>query len=122
MATSSLTIAPRTDQVRVARMVACAAARRIGLTDEAVDEVRLAVGEAVGRAVTRHVGAQVDEPVTMRLIDSDDGLAIEVEDRSGDAAQEDSALALAVIRGLVADARLQDRPDGTQVLSMSWAG
>jgi hypothetical protein len=58
----------------------------------------------------------------MRLIDSDNGLAIEVEDRSGDAAQEDSALALAVIRGLVADARLQARPDGTQVLSMSWTG
>ena len=44
MATSSLTIAARTDQVRVARMVACAAARRIGLTDDAVEEVRLAVG------------------------------------------------------------------------------
>ncbi len=122
MATSSLTIAPRTDQVRVARMVACAAARRIGLTDDAVDEVRLAVGEAVGRAVTRHAGAHVDDPVTMRMTDSDNGLAIEVEDRSADAAPEDSALAMAVIRGLVADARLQDRPDGTQVLHMSWAG
>ena len=29
---------------------------------------------------------------------------------------------MAVIRGLVSDARLQDRPDGTQVLHMSWAG
>ncbi|HPE11387.1 MAG TPA: ATP-binding protein [Actinomycetota bacterium] len=122
MATSSLTIAARTDQVRVARMVACAAARRIGLTDDAVEEVRLAVGEAVGRAVTRHAGALLDEPVTMRMTDSESGLVIEVEDRSGDSAQEDSALAMAVIRGLVGDARLQDRPDGTQVLHMSWAG
>jgi anti-sigma regulatory factor (Ser/Thr protein kinase) len=122
MATSSLSIAPRTDHVRVARMVACAEARRIGLSDDAVEEVRLAVGEAVGRAVIRHAGARSEDPVTMRMIDSESGLVIEVEDTSGDAAQEDSALALAVIRGLVADARLEDGPNGTQVLHMSWAG
>ena len=40
--------------VRTARLVVVAAARRAGLADELVDEVRLAVGEACARAVGMH--------------------------------------------------------------------
>jgi anti-sigma regulatory factor (Ser/Thr protein kinase) len=121
MPESSLTIPPRTDHVRIARMVACAAARRLGLHDEEVDEVRLAVGEAVGRAVQRHTRAASEKPVTMRMVEEPPGLRVEVTDAALDAADEDSGLAMAVITGLVPDAHLSPAPGGGQVLSMSWA-
>ncbi len=121
MPESTLTIPPRTDHVRIARMVACAAARRLGLHDEEVEEVRLAVGEAVGRAVQRHTRTASGEPVTMRMIEEPPGLRVEVSDAARDAGDDESGLAMAVITGLVPDAHVDPLPGGGQVLSMSWA-
>ena len=49
--------------VRTARVVCVAAARRAGLADELVDELRLAVGEACARAVGLHARHAPDERV-----------------------------------------------------------
>ena len=46
MGTAALTLPPATEQVRLARLVAGAAARRSGVDEDVLDEVRLAVGEA----------------------------------------------------------------------------
>lgn len=119
MAQSSLTIPARSDQVRTARIVACAAARRLGLPDETVQEVRLAVGEAVARAVQLHTVSQVEQPVTMHMIDGQTSLVVEVIDRVAGAIEEDFGLAMAVIHGLVPNARLDEDPDG-HTLHMSW--
>ena len=48
-----------------------AVARRAGVADELLDWVRLAVGDACGRAVARHVRYGVDELI--QVIMSDDG-------------------------------------------------
>lgn len=121
MAECSLTIPPRSDQVRTARIVACSAARRLGLPDETVQEIRLAVGEAVGRAVQMHAVEQVEQPIAMRMIDSAVGLVIEVIDHAIGGFNEDFGFAMAVINGLVPDAQLIDTPGG-HTLRMSWAG
>ncbi|NUU25331.1 MAG: ATP-binding protein, partial [Streptomycetaceae bacterium] len=68
------------EHVRTARLVAAAVARRAGVAESVLDEVRLAVGEACSRAVglTRQMGA--DAPVTVTLDDGDGRFSIEVRD------------------------------------------
>ena len=118
MSACSLRIPADSAQVRVARLVATAAARRSGLTEDEVDDVRLAVGEAVGRAVVRHERARVAAGVDVRIIDSDRDFAIEVQD-SG--AADEPGMAMAVIRGLVPGTEVTWPPEGGQVLRMSWS-
>jgi anti-sigma regulatory factor (Ser/Thr protein kinase) len=57
--------------VRTARLVGVAVARRAGVPDDLLDEVRLAIGEACGRAVARHRQHGITELVRVEL--SDDG-------------------------------------------------
>src|SRR4051795_7260884 len=66
--------------VRTARLVALAVARRAGVSDELLDEVRLAVGEACSRAVGVHQSKVPDQPVLMRLTDEQDRFVVEVVD------------------------------------------
>ena len=54
MATVELRFTALPEHVRTARLVAVSLARRAGVDDETLDEVRLAVGEAATRAVGRH--------------------------------------------------------------------
>ena len=54
MATVEVTFTPRPAHVRTARLVATAVARRSGVDEALLDEVRLAVGEACSRAVEAH--------------------------------------------------------------------
>ncbi|MCY7366275.1 MAG: ATP-binding protein, partial [Frankiaceae bacterium] len=53
MALVELLLTPLPAHVRTARLVGVAAARRAGLDDAFVDELRLALGEACSRAVGR---------------------------------------------------------------------
>lgn len=69
MATVTLRLAPRPAHVRTARLVASAMARRSGVPEELLDDVRLAVGEACGWAVRLHEQCAVDIPVTLELTD-----------------------------------------------------
>jgi anti-sigma regulatory factor (Ser/Thr protein kinase) len=66
--------------VRTARLVALAVARRAGVPDELLDEVRLAVGEACSRAVGINLGTAPEEPVTMLLSDDLSRFTVEVGD------------------------------------------
>jgi anti-sigma regulatory factor (Ser/Thr protein kinase) len=120
MSVCTLSIPADTEQVRVARLVACAAARRTGLAEVDVDDVRRAVGEAVGRAVLRPQRARLAAPVSMRVAADGHEFAIEVADAAGALEDDDSGLAMAVITGLVPGARITDRPGDQQVLRMAW--
>ena len=64
--------------VRTARLVATAVARRCGLEEAVLDEVRLAVGEACSRAVHLHRAHCPDRPVTVTLnaVDTQSGVAL----------------------------------------------
>lgn len=122
MAVCTLAIPPDTEQVRVARLVATAAARRTGLPESWIDDVRLAVGEAVGRAVVRQQRAGTQSPVHVRLIDEEPGFAVEVADTAAGIGADDSPLALDLITGLVPTVRLSDQAGAGQVIRMEWAG
>lgn len=120
MATVEVSFAPLPAHVRTARLVATAVARRSGVAESLLDEVRLAVGEACSRAVEAHQRHCPDEPVRLALTDQPGRFEIEVTDASSDPdAAAPTGFALAVIAGLADDVRINQTPDGTSVL-MSW--
>ena len=71
MATVELSFTPLPAHVRTARLVATAVARRSGVDEPLLDEVRLAVGEACSRAVEAHRQHCPAEPIRIEL--SNDG-------------------------------------------------
>jgi serine/threonine-protein kinase RsbW len=70
MATVEMTFTPLPTHVRTARLVATAVARRSGVAEAFLDEVRLAVGEACSRAVEVHREHCPEEPVRVALTGS----------------------------------------------------
>jgi hypothetical protein len=65
--------------VRTARQVAVALARRADLAEEVLDEIRLAVAEACGLALSVLRNSPADQPVA---VDFDDGNGFTVEIRA----------------------------------------
>ena len=76
MATVEVTFTPLPAHVRTARLVATAVARRSGVDESLLDEVRLAVGEACSRAVEAHRKHCPGQPIRVAL--TDDGERFEV--------------------------------------------
>jgi len=100
MALVQLDVVPDVGHVRVARLVAVSLARVNGVDEEVVEDVRLAVGEACGRAVAAHSRAALDEPVRLRFegdADAGPGMRVEIVDRVAmPEADGEAALALLV--------------------------
>jgi serine/threonine-protein kinase RsbW len=146
MATVEVTFTPLPVHVRTARLVATAVARRSGVAESLLDEVRLAVGEACSRAVEAHLRHCPGEPI--RVVLTDDGEQFEVvvtdavpeaADGNGAGSKDTSAghggsfavldgevplrlpdgVGLAVIAGLADDVRIASAGSGTSV-TMSW--
>ena len=67
MATVEVRFTPLPAHVRTARLVATAVARRSGVDESLLDEVRLAVGEACSRAVESHRLHCPAEPIRVAL-------------------------------------------------------
>jgi serine/threonine-protein kinase RsbW len=82
MATVEVTFTPLAAHVRTARLVATAVARRSGVAESLLDEVRLAVGEACSRAVEAHQLHCPAEPVRIALTDLAGRFEIEVVNTS----------------------------------------
>ena len=80
MAVVELLLSSLSAHVRTARLVVVAAARRAGLEDHLVDELRFAVGEAVSRAVGLHRRHAPNELVRIRIEDGASGLVVTVVD------------------------------------------
>ncbi|GAA1111861.1 ATP-binding protein [Nocardiopsis composta] len=72
MALVQLTISALPAHVRTARLMATAVARRAGIAESALDEIRLAVGEACSRAVEAHRAHCPGQPIEIELIDGSD--------------------------------------------------
>ena len=141
MATVELTFTPLPAHVRTARLVATAVARRSGVDESLLDEVRLAVGEACSRAVEGHQLYCPAEPVRLSLTDLAGRFEVEVTDtcasgggdlagaggRPGgsdgpeglDGAGLPAGLGIAVIEGLADDVQITTTPAGTSI-RMSW--
>ena len=144
MATVELRFTALPEHVRTARLVAVSLARRAGVDDESLDEVRLAVGEAATRAVGRHRASCPEEPVLVRMTDDGGRFVTEVVDRVPELEPPTSAVTdladhleaesdgidpldeplppgidLAVIGGLVDDVTVSGGRDGSTV-RMAW--
>ncbi|MFF4324246.1 ATP-binding protein [Streptomyces sp. NPDC001568] len=137
MATVELRFSAQPEHVRTARLVAAAVARRAGVEEAVLDEVRLAVGEACSRAVGLHRSNGLTAPVRVVLTEEEKSFSIEVGDEvpgpaggdldavPGIAAVLDpdidgeDEMGLAVISGLVDDVSVSaDESGGT--IRMSW--
>ncbi|MFI0238179.1 ATP-binding protein [Streptomyces sp. NPDC016845] len=136
MATVELRFSPLPEHVRTARLVAAAVARRAGVDEAVLDEVRLAVGEACSRAVGLHRSSDITAPVRVALIEEEKQFSIEVGDEaprtiavpaapgvagSGDEleAEGEDEMGLAVISGLVDDVEVTADESGG-LLRMTW--
>jgi len=146
MATVELTFTALPAHVRTARLVATAVARRSGVDESLLDEVRLAVGEACSRAVEGHQLYCPAEPVRLALTDLAGRFEVEVTDTcapgvrspggsgpvSGQAVADPAGgltasadagvpagLGIAVIEGLADDVQISETPAGTSI-RMSW--
>lgn len=80
MATVEVEFTPLPAHVRTARLVATAVARRSGVEEALLDEVRLAVGEACSRAVEAHRRHCPAEPVRIELNDLGERFEVVVTD------------------------------------------
>jgi serine/threonine-protein kinase RsbW len=141
MATVELSFTPLPAHVRTARLVATAVARRSGVDESLLDEVRLAVGEACSRAVEGHLLYCPGEPVRLALTDLAGRFEVEVTDNcapgarfpagqapsgaaaGGLTADSDGGLpagiGIAVIEGLADDVQISETAAGTSI-RMSW--
>jgi len=145
MATVELTFTALPAHVRTARLVATAVARRSGVDESLLDEVRLPVGEACSRAVEGHRLYCPGEPVRLALTDLAGRFEVEVTDTCApgvrspggpgsvadhaDYAGADPAgnanagvpdgLGIAVIEGLADDVQIRETAAGTSI-RMSW--
>lgn len=146
MALVELLLPPLAVHVRTARLVVVAAARRAGLEDELVDELRFAVGEACSRAMGLHARHAPDRPVRITVLDGPDGLTVAVTDygpAAGPVPEDVSAglladdepaaalddeldelvdpdLAIAVLTGLVESTTVEAGPDSTTI-TLHWS-
>ncbi|HEU0241778.1 MAG TPA: ATP-binding protein [Micromonosporaceae bacterium] len=68
MGTVRLAFSPAPAHVRTARLVGVAVARRAGVADAIIDEVRLAIGEACSRAVALHRRHSLSDLVEVELV------------------------------------------------------
>ena len=80
MPTVEMSFTPLPVHVRTARLVATAVARRSGVEEALLDEVRLAVGEACSRAVEAHQAHCPSEPVRIELTGADGRFEVVVTD------------------------------------------
>ncbi|WP_149548193.1 ATP-binding protein [Streptomyces marokkonensis] len=134
MATVELRFSALPEHVRTARLVAAAVARRAGVDEAVLDEVRLAVGEACTRAVGLHQHGGISAPVKVLLIEEEKQFSIEVGDeaphavpggRAGDGSgdadveTEEDEMGLAVISGLVDDVEVSAGEHGGSI-RMRW--
>ncbi|WP_317444619.1 ATP-binding protein [Streptomyces collinus] len=135
MAIVELRFSALPEHVRTARLVAAAVARRAGVDEAVLDEVRLAVGEACSRAVGLHQSHEIAAPVKVALIEDEKLFSIEVGDEAphavpaervaggaaadADVEAEEDEMGLAVISGLVDDVEVTTGENGG-LIRMSW--
>lgn len=132
-ATVELAFSPLPAHVRTARLIVTAVARRSGVEETLLDEVRLAVGEACSRAVEAHRLHCPAEPVRVALTDGSERFHVVVADQvpdddpvGADLPPDDMAdlgddidLGFAVISGLADDVDIASTAAGVEI-RMSW--
>jgi anti-sigma regulatory factor (Ser/Thr protein kinase) len=114
-----LTVAPVPRLLGTVRLVVATAARRAGLDDEQVEDLKVAVSELCSAAVSDQLG-----PIEVRLDEQRDRLFVEVVDAApaaaegadgGQAGQDDRAFGLALVGSLVDGLESHADPGGDRI-------
>jgi anti-sigma regulatory factor (Ser/Thr protein kinase) len=110
------------EHVRTARLVAVAVARRAGMDEVRLDEIRLAVGEMCARAVRRSLQPGTAGDILVELDDQGPTLDVVVTDGSGLGESEEESVSLPLVRGLADSVSVEAGPGGPGgVVRMTWA-
>jgi serine/threonine-protein kinase RsbW len=139
--TVTVSFTPLPEHVRTARFIAASVARRAGVAEGVLDEIKLAVSEACSLAVRFNLAHAPSSPVELRLIEDPERFSVEVADSVGrpapdadgelafDLTDDDRVdgvdlsgherLGLAVISGLVDDVTVEYLAAGS-VVTMTW--
>ena len=123
MSQATLRVPAAADQARTARLVASTAARRAGIEEDQLDDVRLAVGEAIALSVHRAERADVVGEITVVMADSSDRFSVSViADLPGGAApdRDEMDLSIQIIRALAPESEIGQNDAGAQTVVLSW--
>ena len=124
MATVAVEIPAGSAYVGVVRLALSSLARSVGLSDEAVEDLKMAVSEACANAVLANEERAPQEPVGVVWTDDSEKVVIEVRDRGttydpSRESLEDSqgfssryAMSVALLRSLVDDCTFEPRDGG----------
>jgi anti-sigma regulatory factor (Ser/Thr protein kinase) len=142
--TVTLRLPPTPVHVRTARLVAAAMARRSGVAESLLDEVRLAVGEACARAVRLHERHEIAEGVLVEFAEgarfgvsvldradmlTSDTVGVDLVPGRGDPGGSDQvpwvdpsgdALGLALLGAVVQDLSVDPDLEGGTRVAMFW--
>jgi anti-sigma regulatory factor (Ser/Thr protein kinase) len=109
------------EHVRTARLVAVAVARRAGMDEVRLDEIRLAVGEVCARAVRRSLRSGKPGDVVVELEDQGPTLDVVVTDGAGLDESDEESVSLPLVRGLADSVDVEHGPGGQGgIVRMSW--
>ncbi len=123
MSQATLRVPAAADQARTARLVASTAARRAGIEEDQLDDVRLAVGEAIALSVHRAEQADVAGEITVVMTDTSDRFSVSVvADLPGGEApdQDEMNLSRQIIRALAPESEIGQNDAGAQTVVLSW--
>lgn len=125
--TLEISLSPRAEFVGAIRQVLSALGRLIDIPADSVEDLKLAISEAVTHAVAREAAAGTDDPVRIVVSGDEDGVTVEVTDAGGafdpdamgdersPAASEElsfeTGLSLPIVRGLVEDLEMRRAGD-----------
>lgn len=124
MSRGTLRLVPEPEMLRVLHMVVGVAARRQGIEEALVDDVRLGTAEAVTEAFAVHRGIPTDEPVTVEFDMAPPDVWIRVRHVSpgSSAANEPGEMGerMAVVAGIADDLHIGCDDVQRITISMRW--
>ena len=121
-----LRLPPDVQYVGLARLVVTVAARQAGMSDERVEDLKIAVSEATTNAIVAHQHAREDEPVVLlfgatpdeafgvTVVDTGPGFDPIPDGSGGRDWTEEGGLGVTIIRGLADEVEFH-RGEGMQV-------
>jgi anti-sigma regulatory factor (Ser/Thr protein kinase) len=132
VATVELEIPPKSVYVGVVRLAIASLARAAGLDEETVDDLKIAVSEALANAVLGLEESEAGDPITVTFNDEGDGLQLEIADRAappdGSSDPQDSqgfdsrtTMSLALLESLVDTCQITPREGGGTTTRLSIA-